>query len=139
MSNNELPPTGCQLVDTIGGGPQLLPKLTAQEEGFLDKQKLRDPLGTGQPNARTAVGIAPGNSIILVMVAQKPNNPKTGMSLPELASFMKTLGVEKAMNLDGGSSSSLYYQGKSFYGKVDLKGNIVKRPVKSVLMVLENK
>ena len=70
------------------------------------------------------------------MVAQKSETPATsGMSLPALADFMKTLGVEKAMNLDGGSSSSLYYNGKSFYGKVDLEGNSVKRPGKSVLLV----
>jgi exopolysaccharide biosynthesis protein len=49
---------------------------------------------------------------------------------------MKTLGVEKAMNLDGGSSSSLYYKGKTLYGKVDEKGNLVRRSVKSVLLSL---
>lgn len=54
-------------------------------------------------------------SVIWVMVAQK-SEPATssGMSLPALANFMKTMGVEPAMNLDGGSSSSLYYQGKTF-------------------------
>ncbi|MEI2578922.1 hypothetical protein [Scytonema sp. PRP1] len=30
-----------------------------------------------------------------------------------------------------------YYNGKSFYGKVDLDGNPIKRPVKSVVMVQE--
>jgi len=59
------------------------------------------------------------------------------MSLQSLAGFMKTKGVEKAMNLDGGSSSSLYYQGKTFYGKVDDKGNQLRRLVKSVLLVQE--
>ena len=64
-----------------------------------------------------------------------PNN--SGMSLPAVADFLKSLGVQKAMNLDGRSSSSLYYNGKSFYGKVDLDGNFIKRPVKSVLLVQE--
>jgi exopolysaccharide biosynthesis protein len=59
------------------------------------------------------------------------------MSLQALADFMKTKDVEKAMNLDGGSSSSLYYQGKTFYGKVDEKGNQLRRLVKSVLLVQE--
>ncbi|YAG10259.1 hypothetical protein NSTC731_06648 [Nostoc sp. DSM 114167] len=71
------------------------------------------------------------------MVAQKPLASANGISLPALADLMKTLGADRAMNLDGGSSSSLYYNGKTFYGKVDLEGNSIKRPVKSVLLVQE--
>ncbi|GAB1538536.1 hypothetical protein NUACC21_11980 [Scytonema sp. NUACC21] len=129
-------PTDCQLVDVLGGGPQLLPELTLEEEGFVDSAKSRDALGSNQPNARTAVGITRDGGVILVMIAQNPEAPaNSGMSLPTLAKFMKSLGAEKAMNLDGGSSSSFHYNGKTFYGKVDLEGNPVKRPVKSVLLV----
>jgi exopolysaccharide biosynthesis protein len=129
---------GCQLVDAVGGGPQLLPELTSVQEGFVDNANRRDALGSTKPNARTAIGITGDDTIVLVMVAQKPDvSANSGMSLPELARFMKTLDVEKAMNLDGGSSSSLYYDGKTFYGKVDSKGNLVKRSVKSVLIVQE--
>lgn len=131
-------PTGCQLVEALGGGPSLLP-LASVEEGFLDianGQVIRDALGNNQPNARSAVGITRDRSIIFVMVAQKPESPtKSGLSLQALADFMKTLGVEKALNLDGGSSSALYYNGKMFYGKVDKKSKQVKRPVKSVLLI----
>lgn len=132
-------PNGCQLVYALGGGPRLLPEITSLQEGFLEVsngQVIRDALGSRQPNARTAVGITRDGSVIWVMVAQK-SEPATssGMSLPALANFMKTIGVESAMNLDGGSSSSLYYQGKTFYGKFDKSGNQVKRPVKSVLLV----
>ncbi|MDF5714045.1 MAG: phosphodiester glycosidase family protein [Rhizonema sp. NSF051] len=134
--HSEPTPTGCQLVDALGGGPTILPELTLVQEGFLDKVNRRDALGSTQPNARTAVGITHDGSVILVMVAQKPNTGG-GMSLPELANYMKTLGAEKAMNLDGGSSSSLYYKGKSFYGKADEQGHFIKRPVKSVLLVQE--
>lgn len=133
--HSEPPPTGCQLVDALGGGPRLLPEITLVQEGFLDNANGRDALGSTQPNARSAVGITSDGSIILAMVAQKPDAPANGMSLPELANFLKSLGVEKAMNLDGGSSSSFYYNGLSFYGKVDKRGNPVKRKVKSVLLV----
>ncbi|MUG98217.1 phosphodiester glycosidase family protein [Scytonema sp. UIC 10036] len=133
--HNDPLPTGCQLVNALGGGPKLLPDLTLVQEGFVDKAKSRDALGSTQLNARSAVGITRDGSIILVMISQKPKASLSGMSLPALADFMKSLGVEKAMNLDGGSSSSLYYNGKIFLGKVDLEGNPVKRPVKSVLLV----
>ncbi|MEH2325111.1 MAG: phosphodiester glycosidase family protein [Nostoc sp.] len=137
--HNASQPVGCQLVDAISAGPSLLPELTLAKEGFVDNATKRDALGSNQPNARTAVGITRDGSIILVMVAQKPSAPtNSGISLPALADFMKTLGADKAMNLDGGSSSSLYYNGKTFYGKVDSEGNSIKRPVKSVLLVQEN-
>jgi exopolysaccharide biosynthesis protein len=137
--HSQSPPAGCQLVDAIGAGPSLLPELTLVKEGFVDNDNKRDALGSNQPNARTAVGITRDGSVVLVMVAQKPSAPaNSGVSLPALADLMKTLGADKAMNLDGGSSSSLYYKGKTFYGKVDLEGNSIKRPVKSVLLVQEN-
>ncbi|GAA6618582.1 phosphodiester glycosidase family protein [Scytonema sp. NUACC26] len=133
--HNDPLPTGCLLVDALGGGPKLLPNLTLVQEGFVDEAKSRDALGSTQLNARSAVGITHDGSIILVMISQKPKVSPSGISLPALADFMKSLGAEKAMNLDGGSSSSLYYNGKTFFGKVDLEGNSVKRPIKSVLLV----
>ncbi|WP_310833501.1 phosphodiester glycosidase family protein [Aetokthonos hydrillicola] len=137
--HNESPPADCRLIDAIGAGPRLLPKVTSIQEGFVDKALRRDTLGSKQPNARTAIGMTRDGSIILVMVGQKPSQPNTsGISLPQLADLMKSLGVEEAMNLDGGSSSSLYFQGKTFYGKVDQQGNPIKRPVKSVLLVQQN-
>lgn len=136
--HNQSPPADCQLVDAIGAGPRLLPELTLEKEGFVDSANKRDALGSNQPNARTAVGITRDGSVILVMVAQKPSaSANSGISLPALADLMKTLRADQAMNLDGGSSSSLYYNGKTFYGKVDLEGNSIKRPVKSVLLVQE--
>ncbi len=135
------PPTGCRLVDSLGGGPRLLPKLTSLQEGFVafsNGEVIRDPLRSSQPDARTAVGITRDGSLLLVAIAQKPDAPTaSGMSLPALAAFMKSLGVEKAMNLDGGSSSSFYYKGKTFYGKVNEEGNPVRRQVKSVLLIQE--
>jgi exopolysaccharide biosynthesis protein len=138
----------CQLVDALGGGPGLLP-LNLVEEGFLavaNGETIRDALGSSQSNARSAVGIIGDNTtskgdryIIFVMVAQKPESPNSGMSLQALADFMKTLGVEKAINLDGGSSSALYYKGKTIHGKIDEKGNPSQRPVKSVLLIQSEK
>jgi hypothetical protein len=132
-------PAGCELVNALGGGPRLLPDLTATSEGFLDTangQVIRDPIGINRPNARTAIGLTPTGEMIWVMVAQQPERPgNSGMSLPDLANFMKNLGVDTALNLDGGSSSSLYYNGTTVYGKVNARGAFVERPVKSVLLV----
>jgi len=135
------PSIGCRLVSAVGGGPRLLPELTLTQEGFLDISQgkvVRDPLSSSQPNARTAIGITQDNTVVWVMVAQKPEAPNnSGMSLTALAAFLKTLGVKEAMNLDGGSSSSFYYKGETFYGKMNAQGNPVKRSLKSVLLLKE--
>ncbi len=136
-------PADCQLLDALGGGPSLLPKDTSVEEGFIaysDGKIIRDAIGSRGLNARSAVGITRDGDIILAMVAQKPESPSnSGMSLPQLAEFLATLGVEKAMNLDGGSSSSIFYQEQTFYGKVDAEGKQIQRPIKSVLLVSQSK
>lgn len=133
-------PANCQIIDALGGGPRLLPELTAQQEGFVDTvngEVIRDPLGTNQPNARSAIALTQTGDLVWVMVAQKPEAPAhSGMAFTELITFLKALGAKQAMNLDGGSSSSFYYQGKTHYGKVDTKGYPVERPVKSVLLVV---
>lgn len=133
--HNSPNPQGCKLEQAIAGGPQLLPSNTAQQEGFTDYKDgtlIRDAIGTTQRNARTAVGITDRNSLVWVMVAQKPTSPgNTGMTLEELRTFLKSIGVKQALNLDGGSSSSLYFRGQSYAGKWDEKGQAVFRPVKS--------
>lgn len=137
--HSEPTPTGCQFLDALGGGPRLLPELTLVQEGFVDfanERVIRDPLGSSQPNARSAIGITSDGNLLVVIVAQKLNSPNaSGLSLPALAAFMKTQGVEKAMNLDGGSSSGFYYKGKTVYGKINQHGNPVKRELFSVLLI----
>jgi exopolysaccharide biosynthesis protein len=131
---------GCQLSQAVGGGPQLLPQSTAQQEGFTDYangELVRDAIGGSQPNARTAIGIKPDGSVVWVMVAQ--TKAKTsGMTLDELTDVMKRLGVTSALNLDGGTSSSLYTQGEAVYGKRDESGQPIKRAVKSMLLLMKS-
>lgn len=132
-------PPDCTLNYALGAGPQLLPQLTSQAEGFTDSvdgQVIRDAIGSRQPNARSAVGITGKGDVIWVMVEQQ-SATKPGLSLPELADFMEQQGAVSALNLDGGSSSSLIYQDQVITGK-SLQGEPLLRPVKSVLMVLEN-
>ncbi|MGV2827816.1 phosphodiester glycosidase family protein [Myxosarcina sp. GI1(2024)] len=132
-------PDDCTLQDSLGGGPGLLPQDTSVAEGFIafqDGKIIRDVIGSNNPNARSAVGITPNGDLVLVMVAQRSQLPRnSGISLPDLAQFLATLGVSQAMNLDGGSSSALYYRGQTFYGRVDSEGNRVERKIKSVLLV----
>lgn len=130
-------PNGCIVQDALGAGPQLLPVDTSIAEGFIayeDGKLIRDAIGRDALNARSAIAITERGDLILAMVRQQ-DSINLGMSLPDLATFLSGLGATKAMNLDGGSSSSLYYQGETYYGKLDSEGNEVQRLLKSVLLV----
>ncbi|MEC4894803.1 MAG: phosphodiester glycosidase family protein [Oscillatoria sp. PMC 1051.18] len=132
----EIIPPECQLIDALGAGPSLLPKLNLEQEAFVDPANKRDALGTNQRNARSALGITKKGDLLLVMAAQKPNlSQPSGLTLPKLANLMQSLGAEKAMNLDGGSSATIYYQGNSYYGKISAAGEPIERAVKSILIV----
>ena len=132
-------PPNCQLKDALGGGPRLLPTITATEEGFWAENQgkvIRDAIALKQRNGRTAIGIMPSGDLFWVMAAQKKElGQNSGLSLPELGDFMRSQGVQEALNLDGGSSSGMYYQGKIFLGKLTAKGEPVVRSVKSVLLL----
>lgn len=134
-------PEHCLLEDSLGAGPSLLPKLDDLGEGFVDynaEGKLtRDPIGVCSRNARSVLGLTPAGDVLLMMGAQLPGKPAgSGFSLAEMARLLQARGAQKAMSLDGGSSSSFYYGGKAWYGKVSRSGDWVKRPVKSVLLVV---
>ncbi len=139
----EIAPTGCRLLDELGAGPALLPQAQLEEEAFLERTDgivTRDPLGVEQPNARSAVGITGDGSVILVMVAQKPEIPgASGMTLTDLATLLRDLGAVKAMNLDGGTSSALFYRGTTYHGKVNATGERIWRPIKTALVVQDNR
>ncbi len=136
-------PDNCTLIESLGGGPGLLPIDSSIAEAFTAYQngeKIRDAIAHDSLNARSAVGIMDNDDVILVMVAQKPDKPlNSGISLTELADILSSLGAVKAMNLDGGSSASIYYDGHAIYGRVDKEGNEIQRPIKSILSVVESK
>lgn len=134
-------PQGCQLKSSLGGGPGLLPENTSTKEAFTaykDGEKIRDAIGAETLNARSAIAITNEGEIIFAIVAQQPEKPlESGISLSELTDVLTSLGAVKAMNLDGGSSTSLHYNGQTIYGRVDKDGNKIQRPVKSVLLVTQ--
>ena len=135
--HDQLTPFHCQLVDALGAGPALLPQFRGEDEAFVDAINGRDALGSNVPNARSAIGLTPDGTIVLAMAAQRADvSDRSGVSLFELADVMTSLGADHALNLDGGSSSSLYYNDTTHYGRLDADNNVIKRSVKSVLLVL---
>lgn len=61
-------------------------------------------------NPRTAIGIIDDLHYVFV-VSDGRSDESEGLSLYELATFMQELGVKTAYNLDGGGSSTMYFNG----------------------------
>lgn len=62
-------------------------------------------------NPRTVVGYL-GNNHYVFVVSDGRTSESAGLSLYELASFMKEIGVVDAYNLDGGGSSTMVFKGE---------------------------
>ncbi len=131
---------GCKLISSVQAGPNLFVADAPQQEAFVAYHHgriVRDPIGVHRKNARSAIGIDTNGDIILAMAAMKPlKDQASGVTLPEMAQVMHDLGATQAMSLDGGSSSSLWVEGKTYYGKLDKSLKPVKRPIKSALVVI---
>jgi N-acetylmuramoyl-L-alanine amidase len=80
----------------LGAGPVLLPTV-ATDEGFQDDIMLSS-------RQRSAVGITADGLVKLVAT--------DSMTLQQLSKLMQSLGCVQAMNLDGGGSSQMRYDGK---------------------------
>lgn len=65
----------------------------------------------GGKNPRSAIGYTEDNNLILVAVDGREGS-SVGMTLMQLANFMKSAGCVNAMNLDGGGSTVMYVDGK---------------------------
>ena len=61
---------------------------------------------------RTAVGVVDDNHLLLVVVDGRSSGYSAGATMTELATLMKGLGAVTAYNLDGGGSSTLWFDGE---------------------------
>jgi hypothetical protein len=91
----------------VGAGPLLLEK----GEIVLDPTLEKFSVAFGKQNAsRSAIATLNNGKLILLAVHNRPNGK--GPNLQELAMILKRLGAVDALNLDGGSSTSLYLGGQ---------------------------
>ena len=90
----------------ISGGPYLV------KDGEIYVDMTAEKLGAiGGKNPRSAIGYTSDNDLILVAVDGREGS-SVGMTLMQLAGFMKSLDCVGAINLDGGGSTVMYVNGK---------------------------
>jgi exopolysaccharide biosynthesis protein len=114
----------------FGGGPVLILnnqiRITNNEERKFAGKAINDL------HPRTAIGFTADNKMILLVVQGRMPGIAGGASLNDLAEIMLKLNCIKAMNLDGGGSSTLLVNGKETIKPSDSSG---QRPVPAVLVI----
>lgn len=85
-------------------------------------------------NPRTAIGMIDDLHYVFV-VSDGRTEESEGLSLLELAEFMDSLGVETAYNLDGGGSSTMYFNGKIINNPTTSGRSVKERSVSDIVYI----
>ena len=88
-------------------------------------------------NPRTAIGTVAKNHYLFV-VSDGRTSESAGLSLYELANFMKALGATNVYNLDGGGSSTMVFQGDVVNNPTTNGNKISERAVSDILYIGKN-
>lgn len=84
-------------------------------------------------NPRTGIGKIGENHYVFV-VSDGRTDESEGLSLYELAKFMESIGCETAYNLDGGGSSTMYFNGE-VVNNPTTNGRIHERSVSDIVYI----
>jgi Exopolysaccharide biosynthesis protein related to N-acetylglucosamine-1-phosphodiester alpha-N-acetylglucosaminidase len=127
-----LTPFHGNLRTVVGGWPRIVRDGKSVAE-YADIVEGTFPSFSAHRHPRTAVGISRDNSTLYLMTVDGRRESDGGMTLPELAQAMISLGAYEAMNFDGGGSTTMVVEGKVVNRPSDAAG---ERPVGSALLVV---
>lgn len=99
--------------NTLSFGPSLLDNgevAAGIEDVEVDTNFGNHSIQGEQP--RTAVGIIDGNHLVFVVVDGRSPGYSSGVTMTGLAQIMQDLGATTAYNIDGGGSSTMYFNGE---------------------------
>ena len=85
-------------------------------------------------NPRTAIGIIDNLHYVFV-VSDGRTNTSEGLTLYELAEFMNKIGANTAYNLDGGGSSTMYFNGKLINNPTTNGNKVSERSVSDIVYI----
>ena len=111
---------GC---DDIGGHPIILNDGVTGAVGASDAS-IKDP------SPRTIVGWTSMGETVILSVGG--TDGRSGANWTQLLAILRSLNVETALDLDGGSSTSMFANGRSIYS-----ARASERPVSTALLVIE--
>ena len=116
------------VVNLLAFGPALV------ENGEIAVGKNQEVGQAMASNPRTAIGIIDENHYIIV-VSDGRTSESEGLSLYQLAEVMKSYGAKIAYNLDGGGSSTLYFNGQVINKPTTGGNKISERAVSDIVYI----
>ena len=116
------------VVNLFAFGPSLV------ENGEISVDQNTEVRQAMTKNPRTAIGIVDKNHYILV-VSDGRTTESEGLSLYELAEILKEYGATTAYNLDGGGSSTMYFNGNIVNNPTTNGHNISEREVSDIVYI----
>lgn len=126
VSAEELSANGAQQILSFG------PALVADSSISVTKD---EEVGKAMAsNPRTAIGIIDDLHYVFV-VSDGRTGESEGLSLYELAEFMQSIGVTTAYNLDGGGSSTMYFNGEVINKPTTGGRHIKERSVSDIVYI----
>ena len=116
------------VINLLAFGPALV------ENGEIAVGKNQEVGQAMASNPRTAIGIIDDNHYIIV-VSDGRTSESEGLSLYQLAEVMKFYGAKTAYNLDGGGSSTLYFNGQVINKPTTGGNKISERAVSDIVYI----
>ncbi|MCP8993473.1 phosphodiester glycosidase family protein [Streptococcus sp. CF9-1] len=116
------------VVNLLAFGPALV------ENGEVVVGKNQEVGQAMASNPRTAIGIIDENHYIIVVSDGRTSESK-GLSLYQMAEVMKSYGAKTAYNLDGGGSSTLYFNGQVINKPTTGGNKISERAVSDIVYI----
>ena len=115
-------------VDVLSFGPGLV------EEGEIAVTEDEEVGKAMASNPRTAIGILEDGHYVWVVTDGRTDESE-GLTLYQLAEFMQSLGCTTAYNLDGGGSSTMYFNGQVVNNPTTGGNSIKERSVSDIIYI----
>lgn len=115
------------VVNLLAFGPSLV------ENGQITVDENTEVGQAMSSNPRSAIGIIDENHYIII-VSDGRTSESQGLTLYQLAQIMQSYGAQTAYNLDGGGSSTLYFNGQ-IINNPTTRGTISERAVSDIVYI----
>jgi len=128
-------PSRPRLRSLVGGIPRIV--LDGRNiAGIPEYLEGAGPEFSSRRHPRTGVGFSRDSSLVYFVTVDGRQESSVGMSLPEFADLMISLGVYQGLNLDGGGSTTMVVEEKVVNTPSDPTG---ERPVANCLLLMERR
>ena len=126
VSAKELQANGATQIYSFGPGLVSNGEITVSKGDEVGRAKASNP--------RTAIGMIEKGHYVFV-VSDGRSDESEGLSLSQLATVMKDLGCSVACNLDGGGSSTMWFNGKVINNPTSNGNKVKERSVSDIVYI----